>query len=179
MSETADEPVVLRAPESSVLVHGTALAERPTIDATERLGDGRVITVDVRFGRLPAGYAADEDTVLVGPTEPPGFEGRSYDAVSAPDSLTEYGVALTRVIDGADAPLRVEVDSLTALLQHAAVDSAFRFVHVLSGRVDREAAVLIATIDPGAHDEQTVATMTQPFDVAVTGDPGDRRVRRR
>jgi hypothetical protein len=39
--------------------------------------------------------------------------------------------------------------------------------------------VLVATIDPGAHDEQTLATMTQPFDVAVTGEAGSRRIRRR
>lgn len=180
MNESTDESVVLRAEESSVLVHGAPLAARPTIDTTARLGnDPR--TVDVRFGRLPPQFdlPADADARLVAPTVPAGVDSDHVYRVAGPDSLTEYGVALTRAFEDADGPVLVTVDSLTALLQHATLNAAFRFVHVLSGRVDREQAVLVATIDPGAHDERTLATMTQPFDVAVTGEEGSRRIRRR
>jgi hypothetical protein len=180
MSESTDESVVLRAEESSVLIHGAPLASRPAIDTTARLGnDPR--TIDVRFGRLPPQYEleADSDVRLVAPTVPDGVDPDRVYRVAGPDSLTEYGMALTQAFEDTDGPLLVTVDSLTALLQHATLDAVFRFVHVLSGRVDREQAVLVATIDPGAHDEQTLATMTQPFDVAVTGEAGSRRIRRR
>jgi hypothetical protein len=83
------------------------------------------------------------------------------------------------VFEETGAPILVEVDSLTALLQHVSVDTAFRFVHVLSGRVERENAVLVAGINPGAHDDRTLATLTHLFDVAVVGEEGSRRVQRR
>jgi hypothetical protein len=179
MTELSDERVTLRADESSVLIHEAPLAATPAVDATARLGRDRVVTVDVRFGRPPS--PADvpaSDAVLVAPVDEDAFDAPVY-GVAGPDDLTGYGVALTRVLEDVDDPLLVEVDSLTALLQHVGVDTAFRFVHVLSGRVDRERAVLVATIDPTAHDERTVATMTQPFHVVVTGEEGDRRLRRR
>jgi hypothetical protein len=181
MNELSDERIRLRAEESSVLVHEVPFAAPPEVDATARLGDGRVVRVDVRFSRLPSqtDLAASGDTVLVAPAEEGTFGDVPVYTVSGPEDLTGYGVALTQVLEDYDVPLYVDVDSLTALLQHVSVDAAFRFVHVLSGRVDRERAVLVASIDPGAHDEQTVATMTQPFDVAVTGEEGDRHVRRR
>jgi hypothetical protein len=182
MTEQSDETVVLRADESSVLVHRSPLDPVPGVDASARLGAGRPVRVDVRFGRLPSRADLDRDdgeVVLVAPAESGSFGDVPVYTVAGPDDLTGYGVALTRVVDDHDAPLYVEVDSLTSLLQHASLDRAFRFAHVLSGRVDRERAVLVASIDPGAHDEQTVATLTQPFDVTVTGEEGARRIRRR
>ncbi len=179
MTESTEGPIALHAEESSVLVCGPAFASRPALDLTARLGDDHVVTVDVRFGRLPPGFEADSETRFVAPNVPDGVDSDRVYEVGGPDSLTEYGVALTRVFEDVDGPVLVELDSLTALLQHTTLDAAFRFVHVLSGRVDREQAVLVATIDPGAHDEQTVATMTQPFDVAITGEEGNRQVRRR
>jgi hypothetical protein len=180
MNELSDESIRLRAEESSVLVHEVPFAAFPTIDTSARLGDEGVVSVDVRFGRLPSREElAGDNAVLVAPTEEGSFGDVPVYTVAGPDNLTGYGVALTEVIEDHDAPLLVRVDSLTTLLQHVSVDAAFRFVHVLSGRVDRERAVLVASINPAAHDDQTVATMTQPFDVAVTGEEGDRRVRRR
>lgn len=179
MSSATDERVALHEDESSVLVHGAALAPRPSFDVTARLGSGRLTTVDVRFGRLPPGFELDAETRLVAPNAPDGLDSERVYSVGGPDSLTEYGVALTRVFEDVDGPILVELDSLTALLQHATLNAVFRFVHVLSGRVDREQAVLVASIDPGAHDEQTLATMTQPFDVAVTGEDGAHQIRRR
>jgi hypothetical protein len=180
MTELSDDTVVLEADESSVLVHEVPLTEPPEIDASARLGDDYV-TVDIRFSRLPsrADLADGDDVILVGPAEEGSFGDVPVYPVAGPENLTGYGMALTQVIEDVDAPLFVTVDSLTALLQHVSVDAAFRFVHVLSGRVDREDAVLVATINPGAHDEQTLATMTQPFDVAVVGEEGDRQIRRR
>ena len=181
MTELSDGAVSLRPQESSVLVQGDPLlvAERPEIDATARLGNGRTVTVDVRFGRLPAADDVGDDVVLVGPIDAGSVGDVPVYTVAGPDDLTGYGVALTQVLEDVDDPLFVRIDSLTALLQHVSTDAVFRFIHVLCGRIDRETAVLVATIDPAAHDEQTIATITQPFDVAVTGDDGERRIRRR
>lgn len=181
MTELLDGPVVLRADESAVLVHEGPHSSTsfPDIDATARLGTDRPVTVDVRFGRLPAAADLGADVVLVGPADSDTYDGVPVYTVAGPENLTGYGVSLTRVLEEHDAPLFVRIDSLTALLQHVSVNDAFRFVHVLSSRIDREAAVLVASIDPSAHDERTISSMTQPFDVAVTGDEGERRVRRR
>ncbi|WP_318569520.1 DUF7504 family protein [Salinigranum marinum] len=181
MTELSDGAVSLRPQESSVLVHGDplAVAERPEIDATARLGSGRIVTADVRFGRLPAADDVADDVVLVGPAEAGSVGDVPVYTVAGPGDLTGYGVALTQVLGDVDDPLFVRIDSLTTLLQHVSADAAFRFIHVLCGRVDRETAVLAATVDPAAHDEQTIATITQPFDIAVTGDDGQRRIRRR
>jgi hypothetical protein len=179
MSGVPAESVALGTHESSVLVHRSAHEARPDIDTTARLGDDPTVTVDVRFGRLPAPADVDDRTRLVAPRVPDGVDSERVYLVGGFDSLTEYGVALTQVFEDVDDPVLVEVDSLTALLQHARLTSAFRFAHVLSGRVAREGAVFVASIDPGAHDEQTLATVTQPFDVAVIGGDGDKQVRRR
>jgi len=187
MTELSDGAVSLRPQESSVLVQGDplALGEQSEIDATARLGNGRTVTVDVRFGRLPStDDVAGDDVVFVAPVDAESVDAGSVGdvpvyTVAGPGDLTGYGVALTQVLEDVDDPLLVRIDSLTALLQHVSTDAAFRFIHVLCGRVDRETAVLVATVDPNAHDDQTVATITQPFDVAVTGTGTERRIRRR
>jgi hypothetical protein len=170
MSEPAGS-LTLRERDSSVLVQEAPL-ERAPVDGSEIDDcDGRT-TVGVRFGR-PTGA----DDVVVAPVDPDSVDGPAY-PVDGPADLTGYGVALDKVLDDVDEPLLIRVDSLTALLQHATLSDAFRFVHVLSGRTAREEAVLVAAIDAAAHDEETVAAMLQPFDVTVTPPP-DYRVRRR
>ncbi|WP_380676680.1 DUF7504 family protein [Salinigranum sp. GCM10025319] len=182
MNELSDERIRLRAEESSVLVHELPFtvppprSTQPPVSAT--VASSGSTSASAGFPSQ-TDLAAEGDTVLVAPAEEGAFGDVPVYTVASPDDLTGYGVALTQVLEDYDVPLYVDVDSLTALLQHVSVDTAFRFVHVLSGRVDREQAVLVASIDPGAHDEQTVATMTQPFDVTVTGDEDNRRVRRR
>ena len=178
MSAESDETVTLRESESSVLVQHAPIRQ-PPVDPTPRLGGGSPVTVDVRFGDPPragtSGVDAATADVVVAAAEADGDDARY--AVDGPDDLTGYGMALTDVIDDTDAPLVVRIDSLTALLQHATVDEAFRFVHVLGGRVSREDAVLLAGIDADSHDDRTVAQLLQPFDVTVTGSDGT--IRRR
>lgn len=179
MNELTDEVVSLSTEEAAVLVYYPPLSAEPTIDASARLGTETPRRVDVRFGRLPPNGTFDSDAILVAPTEQESYGDALVYTVAAPDNLTEYGVALTEILEDHDEPLYIRIDSLTALLQHVSLNDAFRFIHVLSSRVARENAVLEARIDPGAHDSQTLATMTQPFDVAIVGEEGNQRVRRR
>jgi hypothetical protein len=173
-----DGTVTLRDAESSVLVQSGPLdgfdadSRRVSVDTERRL------TVELRFGGQPTETdAPDAPDIVVAPDVDPDTVDAAVAPVDSPADLTGYGMALTEVFDDADRPLLVRVDSLTALLQRTAVDEAFRFVHVLSGRVRREDAVLVAGIDADTHDEQTVAKLLQPFDVTVTDTDG--RVRRR
>jgi hypothetical protein len=50
---------------------------------------------------------------------------------------------------------------------YADVETVFRFLHVLTGRLDGVNAVGLFTIDPTTHDEQTVNTLKQLFDGAI------------
>lgn len=185
MSTSSDGTVTLRGSESSVLVQD-APPDSALVDASTVVEDGRR-RVEVRFGGRSAG-AESGDAFVVTPADAGndggGTEGtdgtdETTHTVGGPADLTGYGVALDKVFDAADAPLLVRVDSLTTLLQHTDTTDAFRFVHVLCGRVAREDAVLVAGIDGDAHDRQTVATLLQPFDVTIVEtDPG-LRVRRR
>lgn len=101
----------------------------------------------------------------------------------APDNLTGIGVRtnefLTRWHSGAD-PVVVYFDSITALLQYAELDMAYRFLHVLRSRVTHSDATGFYHLAPGAHDEATVATFKQLFDtVLLREDDGTYRLAQR
>lgn len=109
-----------------------------------------------------------------------GESGVTFREVAGPDDLTGYGVALSQTLEAwDDATVVVVLDSLTTLLQHVSSEAAFRFVHVLAGRVARESGALVCQLDPAAHDDQTVASLLQPFDVVVDTTDGGVSVRRR
>ncbi len=124
--------------------------------------DGRVAVVDC------AGSDAED---------PP--EGMTRH-VSSPGDFTSAGVAISELVeelghrhDG----IVVGVHSVSDLLEHADVKTVFRFLHVLTGRIGAADALGLATLDPGAHDAQTVSTVRQLFDGLVeveTGTDGPR-----
>lgn len=62
-------------------------------------------------------------------------------------------------------------DSLTALLGHADLERAFRFLHVATGRVRSDDAVGYYHLDPEEHDAETLATLRTLFDAVL--DDGD------
>ncbi|MFB6163861.1 MAG: hypothetical protein ABEJ31_01755 [Haloarculaceae archaeon] len=97
--------------------------------------------------------------------------------------LTGIGIVLSDFLATAgerDGPTRLCFDSLTALLQFADLKRTFRFLHVVTGRVKTADAVGHYHIDPRAHDEQTLATITGLFDAVVeVDDDGEWTVRTR
>lgn len=97
------------------------------------------------------------------------------ESIEQPGDLTQLGITLSEFLDtvsGADATVspRLCFDSLTALLQYADLKRAFRFLHVVTGRVQSANAVGHYHLDPDAHDEQTLATITGLFDAIVETD---------
>jgi hypothetical protein len=73
----------------------------------------------------------------------------------------------------------VSFDSLTSLLQYVELQRAFRFLHVLANRVKTAGAVAHFHMDPGAHDEQAMATLSSLFDAVAEFDDGEWSIRRR
>lgn len=95
---------------------------------------------------------------------------------TAPSNLTQIGTAVTRFLDNAgDAEGRalVCVHSLTTLLQYVDLRDAFRFLHLLTGRLKAVDATAHYHMDPSAHDEREVNTLKSLFDAVVEVDEND------
>jgi len=91
--------------------------------------------------------------------------------VNSPGDMTGVGIGvseqLRRFAEDESGRTRVAFHSLSTLLMYSDVETVFRFLHVLTGRIDGVDAVGLFTIDPTTHDEETVNTLKQLFDGAV------------
>ncbi|PSP96710.1 hypothetical protein BRC94_11835 [Halobacteriales archaeon QS_5_70_17] len=130
-----------------------------------------------RLGTLPG------RSVIVGVDdavrESDGGRSDVVETNESPDDLTGIGITLSEYLsswgcEGGD--LVVCFDSLTALLQYVSLQRAYRFLHVLTGRAAAVGARSHYHLDPGAHDDRTVATLTSLFD-AVVDESGAVRTR--
>lgn len=112
----------------------------------------------------PRGAAAAGST---GGTRGPGGSTISTATVSEPGDLTGIGIKVNQCLsaweDDDDVRTHVCFDSVTTLLQYVDTRRAFRFLHVLSRRVQSVGALAHYHVDPGAHDEQTLATIEGVF----------------
>jgi hypothetical protein len=183
---------------SNVLVLG-ASAESGTGDACIDLlagpTPGRPAVLAVLYGLSPgefvARWSARRDTppedggiVTVGDTEA-SVDGHAWTAhaVANPADLSSVGIELSDLLSSLNAPgeggTAVCFDSLTALLDHTDLQQAFRFLHVVTGRVESAGAVGHYHVDPDAHDRQSLATLEGLFDAVVAVDEnGDWSVER-
>lgn len=103
-------------------------------------------------------------------------DGRIVHDVESPQDLTGLGITIGERLSelSGDEPV-VSFDSLTAMLQHVDLRRAFRFLHVLTNRIRSLEGVGHYHIDPGAHDDQTLATLS----LSLFGIRHDSAVRRR
>ena len=91
-------------------------------------------------------------------------------AVADPRDVSALGIAISECLaNWADNENQtvVCVDSLTALLHEIETELAFRFLHMLVGRVQAAQARACYTITPEAHDDQTLATLADLFDTHI------------
>lgn len=96
--------------------------------------------------------------------------------VSDPGDLTGLGMRITERIEGWKGDGNQNVvcfHSLTALLQYADLERAYRFLHVLTGHFESSGTVAHFHMDPGAHDVKTVNTMKTLMDAVVEVDGDD------
>jgi hypothetical protein len=100
-------------------------------------------------------------------------------AVENPSDLTGVGIELSELLSGManaagdEEHIAVCFNSITSLLQYADVQRAFRFLHVVTGRVKTVGGVGHYHIDPEAHDRKTLATLKGLFDAVVEIDEDD------
>lgn len=95
------------------------------------------------------------------------------DVVSDPTDLPALGVALSEYLESwADNGRQtvVYLDSLTKLLEHVDADRAYKFLHLLAGRVGSVNGRGYYRLDPSAHDDQSLAVVRELADSVVDLD---------
>lgn len=121
-------------------------------------------------------HTRSTSTSRTSPSQTPG--AITIDAVSDPADLTGLGISLTNYLSEWSENGNQTVvcfHSLTPLLQYADLQRVFRFLHVLTGRIDSSDAVAHYHMDPNAHDEQTRNTLEQLFDATIELDADGNR----
>lgn len=96
---------------------------------------------------------------------------------SAPTDMTGIGIKLAEFIEQFQSDQevyrnRVMVDSITTLLQYSSLQTVFRFLHAVTGRVSEVNAVGVFIIESTVHDEETMSTIRELFDGVVETNPG-------
>jgi hypothetical protein len=118
------------------------------------------------------------------PDGPSDSDRQDVDVRSMPNmaDLTGLAIEISQFLEGnrhRSADAAICFHSLTSLLQFVDVDRAFRFLHVLVGRIEATDAVAHFHLDRTGHDTQTVGMLTTLFDAVVEPDDDEWTVRRR
>jgi hypothetical protein len=99
--------------------------------------------------------------------------------VSSASDLTGLGIEIGQILNEWEAPVTVCFDSLTSMLQYVEFETAYEFLHALTGQLYAADARAHYHIDPAAHDPHHVAGITSLFDAAIDVDGDDLAVRTR
>lgn len=93
--------------------------------------------------------------------------------IKSPTDLTGLGITVSEYLadEGGERTV-LTFDSLTVLLQYVDLQRAFRFLHVLTNRVQTVNATAYYHMDPGAHDDKDVATLSSLFDAVAEFEDG-------
>lgn len=97
----------------------------------------------------------------------------SIETIEDATDLTELGIRISRQLrDWEENGNQTVVcfRSVTELLEQVDEKTAFRFLHVLAARFEASDAVVHCHMDPDAHDEATIRTFRELFDVVVEVD---------
>jgi len=91
---------------------------------------------------------------------------------SSPTDMTGIGIKFSEFLEefytGRNVTQnRVAVDSLSTLLMYSDLQTVFRFMHVLTSRIEDADALGIHVLESTAHDAETINTLKQLFDGAV------------
>lgn len=91
------------------------------------------------------------------------------DAVTPAD---RFGMTIVEQIESS-GETAVCFDSITDLLEYVDRETAFKFLHALSSRVQAEDAQVHFHLDGAAHGEETITMFSTLFDVVVECNDGD------
>ena len=117
--------------------------------------------------------------VVVGDAPGPQPDGVTVEHVSSPSDLTGLGITIGEILGEWDASPVVCVDSLTAMLQYVELQTAYEFLHAITGQLYAADARAHFHIDPTAHDDMTVDSIASLFDAIVEFGAGDPTIRKR
>lgn len=117
--------------------------------------------------------------VVVGDSPGPQPDGVTVEHISSPSDLTGLGIAIGESLSEWDTGPVVCVDSLTSMLQYVEIETAYEFLHAITGQLYAADARAHFHIDPTAHDEMTVDSIASLFDAIVEFDEGEPTVRQR
>jgi hypothetical protein len=101
------------------------------------------------------------------------------DTVSTPSDLTGLGISIGKMLSRWDAPVFVCFESLTSMLQYVDIQTAYEFLHAITGQIHAAGARAHFHIDPSAHDSKDVAGILSLFDAKVTLSGDDREIKTR
>ncbi|MFC3957045.1 RAD55 family ATPase [Halovivax cerinus] len=104
---------------------------------------------------------------------------------SSPVDMTGIGIKLSEFLqefyeNRGLTENRILLHSISTLLMYSDLQTVFRFLHVFTGRIQSADALGLCVIDSTAHDDQTMNTLKQLFDVVVEieeRDDGEPRLR--
>ncbi len=99
------------------------------------------------------------------------FPQERVEYVNSPADLTGLGIdvseQLRQFAEGEVQLTRIAFHSVSTLLMYSELETVFRFLHVLTGRVDSVDGLGFFSLDPTTHDEGDVNTIKQLFDGMV------------
>ncbi|MXR50326.1 hypothetical protein GRX03_01710 [Halovenus sp. WSH3] len=101
------------------------------------------------------------------------------ESVSTPSDLTGLGISIGQFLSEFDDHVSVCFDSLTSMLQYVDVQTAYEFLHAITGQIYAADARAHFHMDPNAHDDQDVAAIASLFDARVTLGDGEPTVHTR
>lgn len=137
----------------------------------------------VRRVREEAGVPDRGVVVTVGESRGDGADldpAVTVESIDSPTDLTGLGIALRRHLDEwPDGHAAICFDSLTSLLQYVDLETAYEFLQVVCGQTHHADAVAHFHLDPDAHEERTIATLTSLVDAAVVCEEEGMSVRTR
>lgn len=122
------------------------------------------------LGNAPTASAVISTAELAGGT-PEDFDA-DVETVATPSNLTGIGVKSTPYLNEWDDALAV-VESLTVLLQYADTQSVYKFLHVLTSRLQATDAAGQFYLDPTVEDDRTVELFKTLFDAVVECEVDD------
>jgi KaiC/GvpD/RAD55 family RecA-like ATPase len=96
-------------------------------------------------------------------------ESENIKIASSPVDLTAIGVKIGQFFNEFFIKKKIQknhlyLNSLSTILMYSNIQTSFRFLHILTGRIKSTGSLGIYIIDKGMHDERTLAILKQLFD---------------
>lgn len=94
----------------------------------------------------------------------------SVEFTESAGDLTGIGIELSKKLERAkqaNENVRVAVLSLSPIIMYSDVETTYRFLHVLTSRIQAVGALGIFVLDSSAHDAQTLNLLMSLFDVEI------------